>query len=356
MKTAYIAISYICNQKCSFCPCSKEEKRYREPELHELKASVNDMIHNAGIDGIVVSGGEPTLYRYFTDFVKFLCEKDLKVTILSTSERFSDQTFFGDFVSQINPDKVEVISTIHSHMVEQHEGINGTRGSFERTIKGLMNLNSAGIHTTVKHCVTRENYKDLRKFYEFIDSRFPESVDIQMCSIDYCGLKEDYDKHMLCFPDLEPYFEEMFDCYIEQKENGNVRHMYCINMPLCSADPYYWDFFAQKPEGYSSYAAASDKGDVRTNREVGRDVDTFGSLCRDCKVESICAGTYRTAFELFGCPSLSLTGSKTRSASWRLSAICPGAAKTSPKRASSASSCSDNVWGFCRSSFSMAKR
>ena len=301
MSIGYIAISYLCNQKCSFCPCSNEEKKYREPELEDLKISVNNMINQSNINGIVVSGGEPTLYKYFIDFLSFLCEKKLKITILSTSERFSDKNFLKDFVNQINVDKINVISTIHSHIAEQHEGINGTCNSFERTISGLLNLNSAGIHTTVKHCITRENFKDLCKFYEFIESNFPESVDIQICSIDYCGLKpKEYDKQMLVFPDLQPYFDEMFDCYMEKINKGNLRHMYCINMPLCSADPYYWDFFAQKPEGYSAYAAASDEGDVKTNCVVNRDVDTFGKVCEECKVESICAGTYKTAFELFG--------------------------------------------------------
>lgn len=75
--------------------------------------------------------------------------------------------------------------------------------------------------------------------------------------------------------------------------------MYCINMPLCSADPYYWEFFAQKPDGYSAYASAVDKGDVKISK-VGREVDTFGNACKECKAEPICPGTYRTAFDLFG--------------------------------------------------------
>lgn len=301
MKTAYIAISYLCNQKCSFCPCSKEEKEYPVPELNELKVNVKKIIDSCGIDSIVVSGGEPTLYTHFIDFIKFLCEKNLRITILSTSERFSDEKFLNHFISQIDTDKINIISTIHSHIAEQHEEINGTHRSFERTIRGLINLNSAGVHTTVKHCITRENFTDLCRFYEFIESQFPESVDIQMCSIDYCGIKPDeYDKHMLRFPELEPYFEEMFDSFIARKEKGNERHMYCINMPLCSADPYYWDFFAQKPDGYYAYASAAHKGDVYTENVVSRDVDTFGDICRECKVESICAGTYKSAFELFG--------------------------------------------------------
>lgn len=301
MNIAYIAISYICNQKCSFCPCSKEEKKYQEARLEELKEKVNEMINRSFINGIVVSGGEPTLYSHFVDFIHFLCDKNLKVTILSTSERFSDEKFLGKFISQINLEQVEVISTIHSHLLEQHEQINRTNGSFERTIRGLLNLNAEGIHTTVKHCVTQENYKDLKKFYKFIDNRFPQSTDIQMCSIDYCGIPPgEYDKHMLKFPELEPYFEELFDYHITRKEQGSTRHIYCINMPLCSADPYYWEFFAQKPDGYSAYASTQDKGEVKASSDVNRDVDTFGKMCRECKAEAICPGTYRTAFELFG--------------------------------------------------------
>lgn len=301
MGTAYIAISYVCNQKCSFCPCSKEEKKYKEARLEELKANVNDMITHSLIDEIVVSGGEPTLYSCFIDFIQFLCDKNLKITILSTSERFSDKEFVKRFISHANLGQVEVISTIHSHLPEQHEQINRTYGSFERTIHGLLNLNAEGIHTTVKHCITRENYKDLKKFYEFVDNRFTQSTDIQMCSIDYCGITpNEYDKHMLRFPELYPYFEELFDYYMERKEHGSTRHMYCINMPLCSADPYYWEFFAQKPDGYSVYASTQDKGSIKASSDVNRDVDTFGKMCKKCKAEAICPGTYRTAFDLFG--------------------------------------------------------
>lgn len=301
MGVAYIAISYMCNQKCSFCPCSQEEKKYQEAKLEELKANVIDMMERSLIDGIVVSGGEPTLYSHFIEFIQFLCKRNLKITLLSTSEKFSDKEFVKSFANSININQIEVISTIHSHLQEQHERINGTKNSFERTITGLNNLSLEGIHTTVKHCITRENYKDLKMFYEFVDERFPLSTDIQMCSIDYCGIMpEEYEKHKIVFPELDQYFEKLFDYHIEKGNRERTRHMYCINMPLCSADPYYWRFFAQKPDGYSEYVSAMEKGNVRISDIVEKEVDTFGKVCKECKAESICPGTYRSAFELFG--------------------------------------------------------
>ena len=71
-------------------------------------------------------------------------------------------------------------------------------------------------------------------------------------------------------------------------------------MPLCSLDPYYWDFVAPKIKSYSSYSAPTQKGE--SNVEDGRDdfIGTLGEGCRKCKAEPLCAGTYRTAFEYFG--------------------------------------------------------
>ena len=185
--------------------------------------------------------------------------------------------------------------------VVDHERVNGSAGSFERSVQGLRCLQSNGFHVTVKHCITKENYKDLVDFYNFVENTFPQDVDMQICSIDYCGLADDtkYD-YMVVFPDLEPYFEKMFDQYMADIDSGSVRHVYCINMPLCSMDPYYWDFVAPKAKAYGKYAAPTSTGESDVMAGEESFLGTFGKACERCKVEMICAGTYRTAFNYFG--------------------------------------------------------
>jgi hypothetical protein len=259
------------------------------------------MITESGMDSIVVSGGEPTIHSEFCEFIKFLCEKKLNVTVLSNSEKFSQTDFLNKFLIMADPRYVEIITTIHSEVAVDHERVNGSAGSFERSIQGLRCLQSNGFHVTVKHCITKENYKDLFNFYNFVENTFPQDVDMQICSIDYCGLADDtkYD-YMVVFPDLEPYFEKMFDQYMADIDSGSVRHVYCINMPLCSMDPYYWDFVAPKAKAYGKYAAPTSTGESDVMAGEESFLGTFGKACERCKVEMICAGTYRTAFNYFG--------------------------------------------------------
>lgn len=301
MKTSYIAIGYACNQKCRFCPCSKEEASYPLISGANLERTVQEILKDEQIGHIVISGGEPTLHPCLGDLLHTITSRGIQATVLSNSEKFSDNTFTRQLLSSAVTEHLSVITTLHSQESQEHEWVNQTAGSYERTIKGLLNLRKNGIHVTVKHCITRLNYQDLKKFYKSMSLLFDEDVDFQLCSIDYCGLtEEDKSDQMVVFPKLAPYLEEMFDACLLDRENGNRRHVYCINMPLCSADPYYWNFFAEKSEGYASYAAPEDSGVPGLSCKVEKNTGTFADECKKCKVKKICAGTYRTAFSYFG--------------------------------------------------------
>ena len=162
-----------------------------------------------------------------------------------------------------------------------------------------VNVNQAGFHTIVKHCVTKENYTELKEFFQFVDNTFPQSVDMQLCSIDYCGLEEEIkNNYKLEFPRMRPYLEKMFDKYLEKGEPGRL--VYCFNMPLCSADPFYWRFFTPKSYGYEGYVSPNRDGKSQRAYNVDSNVGLYTNACKKCKANQLCAGTYRTAFELFG--------------------------------------------------------
>lgn len=299
MNSAYLAISYICNQNCSFCPCTKEEKKFKYMDFYELKNSVDKLKNELDIKEVVLSGGEPTLHPNFLDIIFYLSNLGMKITLLTNAEKLQDKNFVNKISKKISGVNFTVITTIHSQIEELHEQVNGVKGSFVRSMEGLKNVAQAGFHTIVKHCITRENYKDLKDFYKYIDKTFPESVDIQLCSIDYCGLDEKIKNDFkLEFPQIRPYLEDMFDEYLSNE--SNKRLIYCFNIPLCSADPFYWRFFTPKSHGYEGYISPNREGESIKAYNVDSNVGLFTNACNICKANQLCAGTYKTAFELFG--------------------------------------------------------
>lgn len=302
MSTGYLAISYKCNERCSFCPCSKEEKGFPFIDFSNIKNAIINFVENKGIDMLVISGGEPTIHPAFFDIIAFATKEcGLNTVILSNGEKYYDDAFLDNLSKYADISKLTAITTIHSQNEEEHEAVNLSKGSFHRSIEGLKKLNAMGVDVIIKHCITVNNYKDLLQFYQFIHKTFDESVTIQLCSIDYCGMEEDeLEKNMMAFPVMRPYLENMFDEYLADRERGSKRYMYAINMPFCACDPYYWDILTPHSSSYEEYGSPDDSGNVLEKEDIQNNVAAIGDGCKNCAAVSVCPGTYRTAFEYYG--------------------------------------------------------
>lgn len=300
-KTAYLAIAYLCNENCKFCPCSKNEKKLEETTSYsEIIQSITEF-QAKGIERVVISGGEPTLHPDLVRIINSIQSVGMYVVLLSNSERFANTKFFESFINGIDSSKIEVITTLHSHIEKKHEEANQTHGSFHRTVEGLHNLCKSKITVIIKHCITKHNYKELSDFYVFCDTNFPEEVSIQLCGIDYCGIpKEKLKDEMLSFVDLRPHLEYMFDLHISRQNEGNCRNLYTINIPLCAADVFYWNYkcFMRKKTG-KIYQAYKDPRNHSVS-DVDNNVSQCIGACEECKANTVCSGTYKSAFEAFG--------------------------------------------------------
>lgn len=293
---AYLAICYVCNEHCLFCPCSQEEKQGGKLIKSEILFREVRNLTQAGMRQITLSGGEPTMHPDFIPLVALCQECGLKTFVLSNGERFADLDFFSRFKSEIRIKDLYVITTLHSHKPKEHEWANQTLGSWERSIRGLKLLEAEGAHITLKHCITKDNYTDLSDFYRCYNQMFGENVDFQFCGIDYCGMDiHQLKEKKLPFAQMRPYLEKMFDCCIEERQRGNRRRVYCINLPLCACDVFYWSFLSGNHTQYKNYLDPSIS-DVHVAPE---NVGTDECYCDGCKVLNICPGAYKTVFSLF---------------------------------------------------------
>ena len=292
-KDAYMVLGYACNQKCMCCPCQKDSNLKPIIELNELKNQINKM-ETAGITDVTISCGEPTIYPDFFEIIKYLIDKNLKVHILSNGEKFSDISFATKFVEVAKCKEITVTTTLHSYKKEEHEEQNGSKGSFERTIKGLKFLDNNNIQISVKHCITKYNYKDLKKFIEFVTATFSPKSEIQIWGIDLCGIdRKTADKYFADFKNVKPYMEETLDYFETININNRNQVLTINNLPLCMCDCYYWNYFTIPNSYYINYLESS-------NQEFEINYGPISANCNDCLFKQYCKGTYKTVFEMYG--------------------------------------------------------
>ena len=302
---AYIALGYACNHKCRFCPCGKSTDRKSMPSIssQKFKEYLDRVCQNQNIKSITISGGEPTLQPNFIEILDFLSQTNLHVSILTNSDYLSNIDIFSDIVKHANPHQVHFTTAIHSHIPSIHDSITQRNGSFERSITALGRLIESGYKISIKHVVNQKSYKVLDAYLARIMELFPTNkADFIICGMDYCGMDTKTIEEFKVSPkELTPYLEKALETFeINNKLSYKLK---VTDLPLCSVDPYYWKYFnySQKRE-LSAYASPMDSnGETsKLSFNVKSDCDTFFSECKECAVKTICPGTWRSSYQIFG--------------------------------------------------------
>ena len=297
MKTIYLAIWYACNQKCIGCPCTLHVDKSKNMTFETIKDFFDKIKDSNEPINVTISGGEPTLHPDFIKIIRYFCNNDIGVTLLTNAEKFADENFCNEFLNNCNILNTRVITTIHSSSYEIHEKQNNSIGSFMKSIKGLKYLFHRGIGITIKHCITKENYKDTLQFVRMVDSEFHPSVDIQFFGLDYCGLTKERAKDLYCdFREMQEDIEKALDLCMEiYSRNGRQTNLF--NIPLCWIDPYYWKLCCLNDvkSGYEMYLDPTVK-----LQDFNDGAGKYAKQCKNCYVYEICPGTYKSLFDYFG--------------------------------------------------------
>lgn len=299
MKSAYLALGYECNHNCSCCPCTKLERKTSSLCIEDIKNIIDIMI-SQDIEHIVLSGGEPTIHKNFFEILSYLRSKNIYISLLSNGDKFSDHNMVQMLYDNIDNKKFTITTTLHSHVAQYHEKANSSSGSFKRTISGLHSLIDKNISITIKHCITGENYVSLKNFVEFIFNEFPKKIPLQISGLDFCGIDDPKSKNIVSFVDIGPHLEKTFDAIELFPYSDEKRMVYCINIPLCIVDPYYWKYFLRKKNNSYTYYASPSYDSNKYIKDVPNDIGNFSSKCKDCLVQTICDGMYKSVLDFLG--------------------------------------------------------
>lgn len=291
-KNAYLAVGYACNQRCRCCPLIDKEHRKMIVSLDDIKKEATIM-KNLGVTDVTISGGEPTIHPNFFEIIDFFFDQGIAVHILSNGEKFADKKFLTKFLQISRNNGVSVTTTFHSHIAEEHEYQNQSKGSFERSLSGIRALDINNINVSVKHCITSNNYNNLPQFLDFVLNNFSVNAEIQFWGIDLCGIDEQLAKESFVDYKLISKFMEITLDLFESRSEPRGRVLTINNLPLCMLDAYYWKYFTS-PE-MDTYIEHMQEG-----RKMDAISGPASKRCFNCGFRAYCPGVYYSNFDIIG--------------------------------------------------------
>ena len=135
-------ITTDCNLKCPFCHRSGFEPAYYDVRNLEATAGI---LRTAGIDNIILSGGEPLLHPQFYRILDYFSEQGFELDICSNGMLLNAGT-----IDRLKSRISEISISVDGFEKSRHDSMRQVPGSFDRLREVIPRLGEAGItvHTT----------------------------------------------------------------------------------------------------------------------------------------------------------------------------------------------------------------
>jgi MoaA/NifB/PqqE/SkfB family radical SAM enzyme len=156
---ATVAVTYNCQCECAHCSAVDYRRKTanggRGLQPHEYQQAINELV-DMGTTCVILTGGEPVLYKKIYDLIASVDKARSVCTIFSNGEFLRESTvarlkaagLYGVFVSLDFPDAAA------------HDENRGRPGLFAKAVHGLELCREAGILTGISTYVTREKMQN----------------------------------------------------------------------------------------------------------------------------------------------------------------------------------------------------
>ena len=152
-----------CNFRCTYCKGIREELK-GDIELR-LAKEVIDMWSTEGLRNIRFSGGEPTLYPYLEDLVKYAKYKGIERVALSTNGSVS-----LDYYKKLIKLGVDDFSiSLDACCVDFGNKMAGVEGVWEKVVRNIEEL-AKYVYVTVGIVINEDNIEEIEGIIELADS------------------------------------------------------------------------------------------------------------------------------------------------------------------------------------------
>ena len=129
-----------------------------------------DELVELNYDGVILTGGEPTLSPLLFPALKYAKERGLFNRMITNGQRLADESFFQRCVDA-GLEHIHV--SLHSHHKSVHNYITQYEGAFETLVQCLSHVPKMGITCDINTVINTYNADHLHELVEWIVARFP---------------------------------------------------------------------------------------------------------------------------------------------------------------------------------------
>lgn len=197
---AMLAVTYRCNNRCSFCYA--ESPRCDEELLSRDWKKIIDKLILVGVSTFIFTGGEPVLYGNLLDLVKYSSGR-VGVGIVTNGTLLTSKYCHGLLDSGLDFMKI----TLHSHIPGIHDMIVGQSGASALTLDGIKNMIGVGggrFGVMINTTIMKENYKSIPDMMKILSS-------LGIRGITLSGLMSRTNNLVLSDEELNDYVDELME-------------------------------------------------------------------------------------------------------------------------------------------------
>jgi len=304
-----LKLGFSCNNNCVHCVV--EDKRNilsKDLTFEEIKNIEKTKIRTLTPkpDGVVLTGGEPTIRKDFVSIVKYFSENGYEVHLQTNGTGLADE----NIIKEIKPYMTQVLIAIHSMDENVHNNVVRDKKGimFKKTYQALLNLIKHQIPFETQTVLSKYNIDTLYDTYKKIQELKPKvwmhmtyphplgnaySKDV---ALKYSAIKNEIQR---CFKDFGPYLvtEAIPLCYIYPYEktigyNSDLEIASQIyEIPRIGLDP------SNKNNGNNKLI---DKDGLSYNYNINDLTSKLkGKKCGECDFNDICPGVWKEYFDFY---------------------------------------------------------
>lgn len=280
---AYLQVARVCNQKCLFC---SNPENGRTIEWGEAVALV-DSFAAQGAAGVILTGGEPTLFDRLPELIAYARAKGLPPRLITNGQRAADAGYFRALAAA-GLDHLHV--SVHSVRPETQAALTGNPRSLERILQTLAHAEREGVRVDVNTVINSRNADHLSLNVSVLVERFPSLGHFVWNNLDPLLNRASLNPELV--PKLRAFELELHRAMTWLSNAGRTFRV--ERVPLC----FMGGFPHRSTE---TRKIVKDEGreifflDEKGLRRQDRAAWSYGKSerCRVCALEPVCAGLYQ---------------------------------------------------------------